>query len=409
MTRRGFAMPLAILAVAVLLFAAIVLLQYASNSGINAGSVATKQAAMDAAEAGLNDGIRALDASLGTLATTTKGVGTLSTGASYTWTVEANNIASGSTPSTYNGVSVPSGTAYISSTASLSGERSETVGALVGRTQGAQLPDGAIKAAANIIDGSHAPVLKSTTGALANVYANGNITVGGNPGTVQGSTYAGGSTNQWVQSNNHYTQQPPMTFPSTQEDTALETTALGLAKTGTIIQGSSPTGTYSGNAYVNGSVNLSNGTMQFNGGGTIYINGNVSISGQGQLVNENGSLIVINGTFATSGTKVAGYTSAAEGGQLMVLAPDPNPSNCAAGGGGCAVTISGGSATVGLIFVPNGSIQMSGNGTITGAIAAGSDIVFSGGGSSGAFQYDASAGTGPINATNYQALSYIEQ
>jgi hypothetical protein len=143
---------------------------------------------MDAAEAGLNDGMRALDVSLGGTPDSTTGTGTLSTNASYTWTMVANRIGK-SSKTLSSGMIVPGNSAYISSTASLPGERSQTVGAIVGRATGLQMPPGAIDAAANIYDNSHAPVLKSTSGALADVHANGNITTGGYPGTVQGNTY----------------------------------------------------------------------------------------------------------------------------------------------------------------------------------------------------------------------------
>jgi hypothetical protein len=181
-----------------------------------------------------------------------------------------------------------------------------------------------------------------------------------------------------------------------------------LAWSGTTIQGSSPTGKYSGNAYVNSSINISNGTIEFDGGGTIYINGNVTISGKASLLNAGGSLIVVNGTFSSSGQGGLSVTTGTDG-QLMVLASDPNATTCAAGGGGCAVLIGGNGSNVGLIFVPYGSIQMAGNGTITGALRAGVDIVFAGGGSKGAFQYDPFAGTSTVSAANYQSFSYLEQ
>lgn len=405
--QRGFAMGLALIAIAVLFFAAIVVLQYASNSASNAGGVQSKQTAFDAAEAGLNDGMRKLDVSLGTTPNGTTGTGSLSTGASYTWTMVVNNLASSSSTPAPSGIVVPKHSAYISSTASIPGNRVATVGAIIGHANGLQMPGGAINAAANIYDGSHAPILQSATLVPADIHANGNITVGGNPGTVQGTTYAAGSTNQWTTANGHYANQPPVAFASAAQVTAISNTALGLAKTGTTVQGSSPTGTYTGNVYVNGAINATSGTIQFNGGGTVYINGNVALSGTATLVNQNGSLIVVNGTFSSSGQ--AGLSvPTGSGGQLMVLASDPNTALCAGGGGGCAATIGGNGSSVGMLFVPNGSVQMSGNGKIIGALAAGVDIVFNGGGSKGAFQYDDVAGTGPIKAANYQVMSFIE-
>jgi Tfp pilus assembly protein PilX len=406
--QRGFAIGLALIAIAVLFFAAMVVMQYASMSASNAGGVQYKQSAFDAAEAGVNDGIRALDVALGATATGATGTGTLGTGATYTWTMEENNLISPNPITAPDGVSVPGHSAYISATASLSGDRTATVGAIIAHASGLQTPGGAIDAAANIFDDSHAPVLQAADNSPADVHANGIITVGGNPGTVQGSTYAAGSTNAWTTANNHYANQPPVAFPSSDQVTAIANTANGLAKSGTTIQGSSPTGTYTGNVYVNGAINLSTGTVQFNGGGTVYINGNVTLSGKASIVNENGSLIVVNGTFASSGQSVLTVPSGS-GGQLMVLATDPNPSTCAAGGGGCAVTISGLGSSVGMLYVPNGSVQMAGNGTIIGALMAGVDVVFNGGGSKGAFQYDDGAASGPINAANYKVLSYLEK
>src|SRR4029077_20025507 len=92
---RGFAVGLAIIAVAVLFFAAIVVLQFALNAASNASSVKFKQTALDAAEAGLNDGMRALDVSSGTTANGTTGTSTLAnTSATYTWTMVKNNLSS---------------------------------------------------------------------------------------------------------------------------------------------------------------------------------------------------------------------------------------------------------------------------------------------------------------------------
>jgi Tfp pilus assembly protein PilX len=404
--RRGFAMAMALIAVAVLFFAAIVVLEYTSFSAANAANVQFKQAAFDAAEAGLNDGMRALDLNPSMTNGSTGNGGPLSTTATYTWTMVVNNLKS-SASTTSGSMTVPGNTAYMTATASIANQRAETVGAIIGAAQGLNIPNGAIKAGSNIFDGGHAPINKAANGDPANVYANGNITTSGNPGTVQGSTYAAGSVNQWTSATGSYSNQPPVTFPAAQQDVALANTALALAKAGTTVQASSPTGTYTGNVYINGAVNLSNGTIQFNGGGTVYINGSVSISGHGAIVNQNGSLIVVNGTFATSGQGLL-TVPIGSGGELMVLAADPSLSTCASGGGNCAVTITGNGNAVGSIFVPYGSVQMAGNGAITGAVAAGEDVVFSGGGSKGSFTYDPIAGTDPITASNYRILSYLE-
>jgi hypothetical protein len=404
-TARGFAVGLAIITIAVLFLAAIVILQFATHSATDAGSVQFKQAAFDAAEAGVNDGMRALDVSGGTTPTGTTGTGTLSkTSATYTWTMVVNDL--GKAGSTSGGISVPANSAYISATASLPGNRKEVDGAIVQRATGLPIPGGAIDAANNIFDGGHAPVNKAPDNTPADVHANGVITVGGNQGAVQGTTYAAGSINNWTNAYANHANYAPVVFPTSQADAALAATALGLAESGTTVSGSNPTGTYTGNVYINGPVNLSQGTIQFNGGGTVYINGNVTISGHGSMINENGSLIVVNGTWASSGLS----QPTGGGGQLMVLASDPNTQTCASGGGGCAVTITGNSdVNVGLIFAPYGSVQMAGNGAITGAVVAGVDVVFSGGGSNGAFNYDDGAGTQPVKALNYKIMSFIEK
>lgn len=408
--QRGMAMASALIAIAILFVAVVAVLQYTSSSAVNAGSVEFKQTALDAAEAGLNDGIRTLDVDQGIMTPGQPGsssTGSLQTGASYTWTMRVNNLTGGTSTPAPDGVSVPAKTAYMTSVASISGQRSQKVGAIIAKASGVDMPGGAIDAGKNIYDNSHVPVNQSANNVSADVHANGIITTGGNPGTVQGSTYSAGSTDQWTTAYSANPNSSPVPFPTAQEVSAITTTALGLAQSGTTILGSSAPATYNGNVYVNGSVNLSSGTLEFDGGGTIYINGNVAISGQGSIVNKNGSLIVVTGTFSDSGQAGLNVPSGS-GGQLMVLATDPNPTLCASGGGGCAMYIGGGSQSIGLIFVPNGSIQLAGNGTIIGALAAGVDVVFSGGGKKGVFQYDSIAGTGNITGSNYKVVSYIE-
>ena len=406
--QRGIAMASALIVIAILFFAVVAVLRFTSNSASNAQSVELKQTAFDAAEAGLNDGIRSLDIAQGVMANGATGSNTLTgTGAQYTWTMVYNNLGNTTSHQITGGINVPPKTAYMTATASLTNQRAQTVGAIVARAGGVKMPGGAIDAGQNISDLSHAPVLQSATNKAADVHANGIITTGGNPGTVQGSTYAAGNTNQWTQAAHSYVSAAPVAFPTAQMVSAITTTALGLAESGTTIQGSSPTGTYTGNVYVNGSINLTSGTIQFNNGGTVYINGNVTISSKAAIVNENGSLIVVTGTVSISGQGGL-QVPLGSGGQLMVLATDPNPTLCASGGGGCAMTLGGNGGSVGLIFVPNGSLQMSGNGTIIGALAAGMNIVFAGGGANGAFQYDDIAGSGSITGSNYSVVSYLE-
>jgi len=406
--QRGIAMVTALIVIAVLFFAAVAVLRFTSDSATNAGNVQMKQLAFDAAEAGLNDGIRALDVAQGAMGNGASGSNTLTgSGAAYTWTMTLNNLNNPQPQHIPGGITVPANTAYMTATGSLPNQRSQTVGAIVARADGVKMPGGAIDAGQNIFDGSHAPVLQSVTNKAADVHANGIITTGGNPGTVQGSTYAAGTTNQWTTANASYSSAAPVIFPTDQMVSAISTTALGLAKSGTTVQGSSPTGTYTGNVYINGSVALTSGTIEFDGGGTVYVNGNVSISSKASIINQNGSLIVVNGTFSTTGQGGL-QVPLGSGGQLMVLAADPNPTLCASGGGGCAMFLGGNGGSVGLIFVPNGSVQMAGNGTISGALSAGMNVVFAGGGKNGAFQYDDAAGTGSVNGSNYKVVSYME-
>src|SRR5438477_331948 len=145
-SERGIAMVSALIVVAALFFAVVAVLRYTSYSASNAGSVQVKQIAFDAAEAGLNDGIRALDVAQGVMTNNTTGGPTtlVGTGASYTWKMVVNNLPYSVPTPGPSGMTVPAKTAYMTAVGSLPNNRSQTLGAIIARATGTKTPGGAI-------------------------------------------------------------------------------------------------------------------------------------------------------------------------------------------------------------------------------------------------------------------------
>ena len=418
--QRGIAMIMALVFVAVMLFVALAVFAHTTNAAATLSGMGLKTGAFNAAEAGFNKAIGTLN----NAPNATACAGAATAGVTFTCGIVNNfpNASATSAPdqaSAGNTVTVPAHGAFVYGVAYAGGRRSVVEGVVV-PVPDIPFPKDAIGAGGNFNDGGHQPINRSTDGAPADVYANGNIFAGGNPSTVQGQTFAVG-VDQLAGEGNPPTHSgaAPMQLPS---DSIVQTSAAfyrNRAQGGRTVSGSDLSnfgGAYDGNVFVDGDVNLGGSqTVTFTGTGVIFINGNVEIGGQATLVNDGGSTIVVNGSFSIT-SRGTGFTVAS--GLLMkpiLLVLQRTDSATTAP----ALDINGqGDEAIGLVYAPYGSIVMRGNGRISGAIFTGTrpavaglntDISFSGGGNRGALQYDSGTAGTTLKTGLNEIISYAER
>lgn len=408
--KRGIALLLSIFVVAIVLAVALAVLGHAINSATSTSGVQMKNGAFDAAEAGLNQAIFALDVDKTLAPGTCPTPGGTLDGVSFNCVIGANQLnstvgTSVTDPGAAGGstVSVPAGNAFVYGYVSSMNGRRTYVEAVVTRATPAPLPATGVNAQANVFYAYNPNV--TITG---NVHANVGIywnQVGKNPNPppVTGATY-GYLVNQLPASKGMYTGGSGLiTLPTAAQMNLFKADALQVAQSGaskngsqaiTDCAGNDATGGCTGNVYISGDVNLTS-SIAFRGGGTVFIDGNVNISGQGQFFNVGNGTIVVEGALSTSGQ--GAYANNSDTGQIIVFAKDaptcqppaqPFPSEPT----GCAISLTGISRPSGLIYAPFGSVLVAGNGNELGAIdagtspsAGGGSVYFFGGGSSGGF------------------------
>jgi hypothetical protein len=416
----------AVLLMGVLLIAAALLLDSVHAVTVDTQMLDQKDHIFDAAEAGLDT---AADL-LARIPTATSGCpgGTLQS-ITFTCGIGANNL-SGATPLTSvtdpvtgNSITIPKGEGLIWGKATT---------ALGGRTVWAEaivsvpivtfnFPPGAINAGSNVTGGGHMTVNSDPTDLLnphdADVHANGNVT--SFTTSVQGATYAVGSDSQagWNGATNPGS--PAVSMPSTGFVTAFTTYSYNQAfNLGTRVQPSAMTGTktFTGNVYIgntagtrdSGNLDLTSGTFTFNGG-IVFVDGYLCMSGHAKIVSNLNTIFVVREQFAQAGNSSSFGITTGTKGILAALGADTTPA-CSAANGSYAASDSGnGSEDLGLVWTPNGSTLLSGNGNITGSIMAGVNAVLNGGGSSGEFIYDKNLVTAAVSApVNIKILSFGE-
>ena len=381
---RGFAMVLVLFATLLLLVIGLAMLSVAQYSSVNAMNVERKQDSFDAAEAGLNTAIDQLDLSSGFSSSGTSG--TLSDGYTYTYTV-VNNLVGGTKPGTDSvtggTITIPASRAIIVSVGQgPNGERPTTVEAVAKDTGAAvQFPNYAIDANLDVQGSwnSKAGIAESAKGANdANVHANHNITA--SVGFLQGTATASGATDS-LNSNPSGENTPQVPIPTAQMGPFVSY-EKSIAQAGGLYAlyvnpavGQTVPSTYACPSdapsgcvvFYDGSLSMSGSqTIQFTGLVTFVVNGDYRATGNSQISFQNGtkSLFVVNGN-----------------------ADD------------------GGNGTMYALIWGKGDVTLHGNGMQQGAVVAGGNVYFKGGGASGGFQYDKSLANMGFNIPGHIVIS----
>ena len=382
---RGMTMMIALIVVAVLLFVAVVLLSNAFGSAATENSIRSKLAAFNAAEAGIDQVVDELDKARGQTTMCANGanpqaMGTLADGGSYEWCIEYNGIVTHmpakirDRANTSRTITVPADTVYAwSSGTGQGGGRGVLIEALIAPSDGMTLPTGAVAAGGDVYLRGEVGVYESSPGAGdASIRANGNIYESAPPAAVQGATYAAG-IDQVSGQQGSFPNSPPMPVPSQSQVTAAAGDASNEATGGsTTMPPPKRSAFVNGNAFINGDLDLYSGTVVISKGKSVFIDGNVCIHSGARLIND-GANLWVSGVFSTVGAG-NGYTVREAGGTLVVLGSDTSPA-CSNSFGGYALQLDATSnARVGLVYAPNGSIDLAGTGVVVGALDAGAQV-----------------------------------
>ena len=411
-------MIVALIVVAVLLFVAVVLLSNAFGSVSTENSIRSKISAFDAAEAGINQVVEVLDKSNGTnldCAGDPQAVGktgsTLADGGSFSWCIQWNAFVRGKglvkDHQTQADVTVPNGMIYAwSSGMARDGGRGVLIEAMIAPSSGLALPTGAIDAAGDVYSRAAVSILESVASTSDPVIrANGNIYQTVAPRFIQGNTYAAG-IDQISGANGTNPNSPSMPFPSPdQVAAATENAGMTASSTAMVISPPANSTVLTGDVYINGGLDLQSGTVVFEHGKSVFINGNLCLQDRAQVVND-GATIWVNGVVSTVGTG-GGYSVApGSSGTLVAIGAD-NGAACPNSSSKLAVILgSSATSTIGFVYAPNGSIDLTGTGMLVGAIDAGHDIYLDSA-RGGGLSYDPNV-VQPIPTYDFKVVSYME-
>jgi hypothetical protein len=396
--QRGVAMAFVFVLIALLLLVAILVVTGALNAVDQAEAVGVKYGVLNSAEAAANLALNQLAEdpreSVGCV------TGSLN-GAVYHSCMGDNNLTNSqsSAATDYaNGstIFVPPKSAYIYGDATNNGSRKTYVEAIAQPAPPISMPPGAINAAQNINDLTPEPINQDPLHANdANIYANNNISAGNAASAVQGDTFAVGTDNVNGADGTTHPGSSPIFFPTPTQVTQAANYAQQVGQAGSNLSGAAITsGTYTGDMYINGDVDVSSGTVTFSNGTAVFINGNLCISGTGSLANtdssfSNQAVMVVSGVMSSSGT--GGYVVTIPGNTLLiVLGQDPGGINPCGSSATDALSLSptAGVEPIGTVFAANGSVAIGGTGTVQGALDGGVNVDI--GGSTGStIQYDA--------------------
>lgn len=379
-------MMIALIVVAVLLFVAVVLLSNAFGSAATENSIRAKLAAFNAAEAGIDQVVDELDRSHGTSSACANGanagtMGTLADGGSFQWCIAYNAIATQKAGNVIdranvkNHIAVPLNTVYAwSSGSGQGGGRGVLIEALIAPSNGMTLPAGAVIAGGDVYIRGDVGIYESTPGAAdAVMRANGNIYQNTVPAAVQGPTYAAGIDQVTSGEGGAFPNSPPMPVLSPSQVTAAAGDASNEATGGApTISPPTRSAVIDGNVFIDGDVELRSGTVVLSKGKSVFIDGNVCIHDGARLIND-GANLWVSGVFSTVGAS-GGYSVRAQGGTLVVLGSD-SATQCVNSLGAYALQLDPvTNERVGLVYAPNGSIDLAGTGTVVGALDAGSQV-----------------------------------
>ena len=364
---RGFAMVLVLGIVALLLMAGLAMLVTSDGVALATQNNEQKNLSFDAAEAGLNVALEALD---NNPATSASGSGTLSSGGSYSYSI-INNLAGSfpmpsTDPVTQQPIQIPAARAFVYSTGTgATGLRSVTTEAIVKQFEVTYtFPNYAILAELDIAGNWNPPtgIAESSPGLFdANMHANQNIT--GHVGFVQGVATATGNTNTF--------NSDPTAVGTAHID--LPTNQLGsyIAAQKQIALAGGPYALYVPNGGSLPSFDCPAGAPPQ--GCVVFVDGPVHMSGGSDSDFTGRVNVVINGNYTATGNAGAVFQS----GTQSVLAVN-------------GATDIGGNGSVAALIWSKGNTTLHGNGTLFGALVCGGTVYLKGGGSSGGFKYDSS-------------------
>ncbi|MBC5807060.1 MAG: hypothetical protein GIX00_00460 [Candidatus Eremiobacteraeota bacterium] len=359
-SQRGFALIFSLFIMVLLLITTLLLLQNAQGTAANTRANELKNGALNAAEAGANKAMDALD---GSLAATGPGSGTLANGYKYSYTIYPN-LSNGPqrtyTDPQLGSIVVPSAMAAIVSVGTGPVlERPVTVEEIIQAPVNFNLGSDAILA--NVDISGHwnhkIGIEESSPGANdANIHANRNVTA--DVGFLHGTATASGTTDSLNGSpggvNTSQQFVPLGQFPALIQYMQNHASVT--------VNGGSLASSYTCPAYVAGVL-----------GRVIFYNGSLHPSGQAKTTFTGDCILVINGDYDQTGQASMAFQAS----QHSIMLVNGNAS------------YAGNAATSALLW-SKGDITLDGNANITGAVVAGGSVSFGGGGSGGGFEYDRS-------------------
>ena len=382
---RGFAMVFALFITVLLLVIGLAMYSASQFSALSTMNVERKQNSFNAAEAGLNTAIDKLDGSIYTYSAS-NAPGTLSNGFTYSFTV-INNLARGQSatatdPVTGNTITIPAFRAFIYSTGQgPNGERATTVEAIVRQT-GTQFsfPHDAIDAGLDVAGSWNwgAGVLASAPGLNdASIHSNHNITV--SLGFDQGSASASGTIDS-LNSAPSGINTPQLPLPTAQFP-AFVAYEKAIAQAG---------GPYAMYVPAGGTMpsrfDCPSGAPET--GCVVFYDGPYSMSGHQEIDFTGRVTFVVNGDYVATGNAQIMFQS----GTKSLFAVN---GNCDDGGNG----------TMYALIWSKGDTILHGNGMQVGAVVAGGNVYFKGGGSSGGFKYDGNLGNFNVDLPGHIVVS----
>lgn len=419
---RGMVMILVLVLVALLLIVALAVITGANWAASSATAVSIKYRVLNAAEGAANSALDDL-AQDPAEKSGTQLSGTLN-GANWDAWIRANNLLSDRVttykdPATGDTVLVPPNSAYLYGAAAVDGGHTTYVEAIVGPSPPLRMPSGAVNAASDVLD--MGPMAISSDPSDLNKYdadvsADSNI-IGSNT-TVQGRTIAGGSDELTGAAGTFPDSPNPVTLPTEPQVSEAVRTARLSAQAGQQLTSQqvmqAGTATYAGNVFIDGNLTLTQGVVTLSGGKFVYVNGNLCVEAAGAQLNDANTgenEIVVSGNMEVAGG--GAFTTAPGANTLTVVLgiDQASLSNSCSANNSHALdfqTLAGTASTIGTIFTPHGSINLTGSGSIAGAVDAGANVYLAGSDTTHGMQYDMNQATTSINTGTLTFNSYFE-
>ncbi|MES2460318.1 MAG: hypothetical protein V4671_07030 [Armatimonadota bacterium] len=207
---------------------------------------------------------------------------------------------------------------------------------------------------------------------ISHVYANGNITMGGNS-KVDGYLSAGGIVIGGTGALGTEENVPAYPYPSAATTDAWRTAWIAEAQAGgTANNLNGNSNNINAPKYINGNISMSSSEkLTLNGPGIIYIDGDVKLTASATITN--GATLIIRGTFSQQGQSVYKITTGMTQTPTMMVyglannGSVPSPSTD-------IIELTGGSSSIqqGIIDGVNGSIKVAGNSIFYGSLISGS-------------------------------------